>query len=197
MSALNGEGPIPPNVRLAQLQAKRTKPPAQPARTEDTPPPAPSRRPQTGSQAPPSPVPPQDGSATVDNPLGAETDHDAESILPVRPAPSGESGENNHGDASPPASAAFLAAHTPEWLQRLEENCMGTNKIVAPTCTPVWSLVFELHPPGCVTEECQVMIERIVAADLQIQHFFSRDQDEIFVTVGATENILMEEATFH
>ena len=65
---------------------------------------------------------------------------------------------------------------------------------------PVWALVFKLNPPGCVNrvpEECRTILERIVAADLTISHFFSRDQDEIFISLGGVEDVLVDEATHH
>lgn len=64
----------------------------------------------------------------------------------------------------------------------------------------MWSLVFRLNPPGRVNrvpEECRTILERIVAADLTISHFFSRDQDEVFISVGAVEDVLVDEATHH
>lgn len=47
-----------------------------------------------------------------------------------------------------------------------------------------------------VSEECRVILERVVKAGLAMQVFFSRDEDEIFVTLGAAERILMDEATY-
>lgn len=64
----------------------------------------------------------------------------------------------------------------------------------------MWALVFKLNPPGCVNrvpEECRTILERIVAADLTISHFFSRDQDEIFISLGGVEDVLVDEATHH
>ena len=46
-----------------------------------------------------------------------------------------------------------------------------------------------------VSEECRVIVERVVKAGLAMQVFFSRDEDEIFVTLGAAESILMDEAS--
>ena len=46
-----------------------------------------------------------------------------------------------------------------------------------------------------VSEECRVIAERVVKAGLAMRVFFSRDEDEIFVTLGAAEEILMDEAS--
>lgn len=47
-----------------------------------------------------------------------------------------------------------------------------------------------------VSEECRVVLERVVKAGLAMKVFFSRDEDEIFVTLGAAESILMDEASY-
>ena len=65
---------------------------------------------------------------------------------------------------------------------------------------PVWCLVFKLNPPNFVnriSEECRTILERIVEADVTIGHFFSRDQDEIFISLAAVEPVLIDEATHH
>ena len=46
-----------------------------------------------------------------------------------------------------------------------------------------------------VSEECRVILERVVKAGLAMEVFFSRDEDEIFVKLGAAESILMDEAS--
>ena len=41
------------------------------------------------------------------------------------------------------------------------------------------------------------VVERYFRADIDIDYFISRDGDEIFITLGAGESILMNEATYY
>jgi hypothetical protein len=52
------------------------------------------------------------------------------------------------------------------------------------------------HKIRFVSEECRVILERVVKAELAMHVFFSRDEDEIFVMIGAAEHILMDEASY-
>ena len=42
-----------------------------------------------------------------------------------------------------------------------------------------------------------MIVERIARTCIQFNFSFSRDGDELFVTLGAEENIFMQECTYH
>jgi hypothetical protein len=80
-----------------------------------------------------------------------------------------------------------------------------------PQSIPVWCLVFRLNPPmtdingdgvktgyeNRVPEECRTILELIAKAKITIEHFFSRDQDEIFIKLSMVEDVCVDEATNH
>jgi hypothetical protein len=103
--------------------------------------------------------------------------------------------------AAATAEEASAAVPVPDWLRLLHKRAW--NGVDRAQVMPVWALVFKLARTGAgdtleISEECRSMIERIVDAQLQFAWpCFSRDQDEIFINVGATEGKLMEECTYH
>ena len=116
------------------------------------------------------------------------------------PAPSSDNSFGAAGEEHVAQKIIIENRVTPDWLSALEKRCVGDQNVVVNVKNPFvpsWSLVFELEPDGSVTDECRVILERIVDAGLQISHFFSRDQDEMFVVMGATEAVLMDEASHH
>ena len=48
-----------------------------------------------------------------------------------------------------------------------------------------------------VPEECRTILELIAKAKITIEHFFSRDQDEIFIKLSMVEDVCVDEATNH
>jgi hypothetical protein len=152
------------------------------------PPPPPSADEEEAGLPPPPPPSDWDGGGTTDNPLLGG---------PGRPLPAPPPPGEGRELPPPPNSDGGWSPVVPRWLDALVQQHCWQGKGATVDFIPVWALVFELHPPGKITEEARVMTERIVLADLQVDHFFSRDHDELFLLVGATEQILLDEASNH
>ena len=141
--------------------------------------------------------------------------HTEENPLAPQPQPQPEpEPEPQPGAAAAPAAAPGAApgrgeidwsryqVTSPAWLDQLVEHSRGEGEAI-----PVWAMVFKLNPqdmsPGAklrlnrISEECRTMLEGIVEAGCEINYFFSRDEDELLVTIGAVEEILVDEATHH
>jgi hypothetical protein len=133
------------------------------------------------------------GITTADNPLGeVGSDITVRRPLPsLPPVPLAHHADNDSGEAGG-AQSPRSRVDIPGWLHKLRErSALGQRPGGA---TPVWGLVFELSPAPQITDECRVLAEKIVDAGLVLNFFFSRDIDEIFLTVGATAHVLAEEA---
>lgn len=107
----------------------------------------------------------------------------------------GEDGNISPRGAVPPAPTV------PEWLAKLVTQSKQHGALQPEgEIVPTWTLVFALNDPEAfanrISEECRVILERVVVADLAMDVFFSRDEDEVFVKIGCAESILMDEATY-
>lgn len=94
--------------------------------------------------------------------------------------------------STPSVGSGRPALPVPQWLEELKGRS-DDERVV-----PVWALVFSIGPPPgfAVPEECRLLVERIaIDAGLGIDFFFSRDEDEIFITVGGSEATVEDEAT--
>lgn len=97
---------------------------------------------------------------------------------------------------TPPTPVSEL----PAWLDTLKRT-YGLQGAVGGAVIPVWALVFKLKKNQDevfeISEECRLILERIVQANIQFDTQFSRDGDEIFILLGMDETTLMEEATYY
>lgn len=112
-----------------------------------------------------------------------------------KPAAGEDEGRVSPRGTVPPAPTV------PEWLAALVADSKQYGALQPEgDIVPSWTLVFALNDPELfanrISEECRVILERVVMADLAMDVFFSRDEDEVFVKVGCAEAILMDEATY-
>lgn len=87
------------------------------------------------------------------------------------------------------------------WFQLIKE--VGQSK--GEPFRAAWAIVFKLTDRNPddensgfdIPEEVFETVERIYKADIDIDYFFSRDGDEMFILLAATETVLKHEATHH
>ena len=82
-------------------------------------------------------------------------------------------------------------------VRRVLKKADGTERRVAPHA---WCIVFRLGSPTdptALSEEAAEIIERMVRADLDVETILSTCGTELYVTLGASEEVLIDEAGWH